>query len=411
MKTYDKGTYKVHYFRTHAISGMSIYEFDNCLKIMIRREFLDNKTDLVFYHFKISKNKLNLYVTTNINKSIRRISPQRLECIINWQMPVFNKGRKIRGIFYPHFKKFLYSWLIKKGFKLPRIKNFTNISLEQIFCLCNYTFYSQLKDKELLSMVRPCFLKSALESKDYSQFCRRLVGYNKKFLRRLVSKNFFDQEKLLTYYILRGLVIPENYRFIKSIRFHNGIRVFYLQKKIRSIRKFLRNFSKKRVEILFSKRVNLFVLDDAVRQWEEKSNHLILPKNPKSINELHDYISQEYRKLRFNKKGLKESVWWKLDNEQIGDLIVKVARTNYDLIDWGQTMNNCIAGYQNSDSTLLGLYRDNDLVYNIEISHNDIRQFYAECNRKPDKKDEKRFIEFFKKKRGEFINDQTRVIR
>lgn len=71
-----------------------------------------------------------------------------------------------------------------------------------------------------------------------------------------------------------------------------------------------------------------------------------------------------------------------------------IPQTNIDLAEWSNQMKNCISGYaqqaKKAEVLLLGVKKDNKLLYNIEITKlGKIRQFMAKSNSKPDPKVEK----------------------
>ena len=75
--------------------------------------------------------------------------------------------------------------------------------------------------------------------------------------------------------------------------------------------------------------------------------------------------------------------------------------------EWGEKMTNCIASYKNSSSTLLGIYRNNELIYNLEIKEGVIRQFRAKHNQNPKIEDKKKFEQFFNRFNKKLMEDKN----
>lgn len=147
-------------------------------------------------------------------------------------------------------------------------------------------------------------------------------------------------------------------------------------------------------------------LRDTAMQWSEKSDKIVIPNNIKSLVEMHDFVSLEYRKLsgddfplQFNEEVMA------IDGAELEDgLKLKLPRTNFELVHWGQKMHNCIGGYGRSMNRsegkqwLLGVYKDGDLKYNIEVQGKSVRQFYSHHNGSADPKDKAIVMKFLAEK-------------
>jgi hypothetical protein len=105
-----------------------------------------------------------------------------------------------------------------------------------------------------------------------------------------------------------------------------------------------------------------------------------------SFKELHDALSRDQRKLREPEVPVAYRKRGKALAGEYGDYRIVAPRTTYDLIDWGQDMNNCIGGYGYAASTgtslLYGVYQGSTLLGNMEINpkNGDIRQLLGKHN-------------------------------
>lgn len=90
---------------------------------------------------------------------------------------------------------------------------------------------------------------------------------------------------------------------------------------------------------------------------------------------------------------------------------IVVAKDNHQLIEWGKYMSNCIASYANRTGTsLIALYRGEEMLYNIEIVNGEIRQMRARFNNMPDPKDQKTFTTYFEKFMEQLDTTKTPVV-
>lgn len=78
----------------------------------------------------------------------------------------------------------------------------------------------------------------------------------------------------------------------------------------------------------------------------------------------------------------------------VDDYVWVIPQTNIDLADWSNKMKNCISGYaqraKKGEVLLLGVQKDEKLLYNIEIKSGKVIQFMAKSNSRPDPKVEKK---------------------
>ncbi len=101
-----------------------------------------------------------------------------------------------------------------------------------------------------------------------------------------------------------------------------------------------------------------------------------LPSRWKNIKELHDNISRQYRDIKaaVSNSDIKYSpeTWELLNEVRVEDMVIRLPIETAELSRWGKIMKNCIAGRGDDaakgSSIILGVYKKNSLIYNIEIS-------------------------------------------
>lgn len=115
----------------------------------------------------------------------------------------------------------------------------------------------------------------------------------------------------------------------------------------------------------------------------------IIGKKPKSFNEIHDRASTYLTKLKTPKFYLKQDFLYELDNTMAGEFIIKIPKTNYDLIDIGLSLNNCVGNGSYAKNIfshklfVITLSKDNKVVWCISLNNRfDIREISGINNKK-----------------------------
>jgi hypothetical protein len=147
-----------------------------------------------------------------------------------------------------------------------------------------------------------------------------------------------------------------------------------------------------------------YLYTDSAEIYFKHHTEIELPKAPKTIVELHDYLSGEQAKLRHKNRPIPLSDKLKeIDGAKVDDLEIEVARDTHTLVHWGQKMKHCIGSYADraleGDYVLLGLKKDGQLVYNISLYRGTIDQFKGFANKYPSPEDERKVVNFLKEKK------------
>lgn len=107
------------------------------------------------------------------------------------------------------------------------------------------------------------------------------------------------------------------------------------------------------------------------------------------LTELNDFFIKELDRYKNNFKLLIEKNYpelFKLNQTKITDeLTLVVPEINKELIEWGQSLNHCIGGYGQrivaGECYCIAVYKNNEVIYTLELLKNKIRQFRGQNNR------------------------------
>jgi hypothetical protein len=198
--------------------------------------------------------------------------------------------------------------------------------------------------------------------------------------------------------LLRGLVSTDRLKRIcdSGDTMHTDGYTFHR----RYVRSFLKMFQPETIERWFTEKYasgcsGSMYLYDAARMWDQlPPEHRVLPRT-RDLVEIHNELSIAQRrmiqsdfKLNFQKPVLK------LDGEEVEDMVLRVPKTNYELIEWGQRMSNCIASYSRRTSKLVGVERKGELTYCVEIHDGRVNQFLGKYNQDPNASDRTAIVKF-----------------
>jgi hypothetical protein len=238
----------------------------------------------------------------------------------------------------------------------------------------NGLFTKYLRQNSIKVLIRGCF------------------GNHGKVLTKAVIEQLKDGSGVLTTGLLFKGILPVDYiQKIVQGRDHHG---FIIKTNIETLRKFFKEFDQRRVLkwVENRKRWDSTLIDTARMYLEYKDSIQNIPVDG-TIEEIHNYISKEQRKVKtpnfifeYSDKQLK------MDGLIIDDLRIELPKDSYTLIDYGQKMSNCIGSYAHyvagKQGVLLGIYKDNVLTYNVEIQKSGhVNQFYTARNQSAPKED------------------------
>jgi hypothetical protein len=215
------------------------------------------------------------------------------------------------------------------------------------------------------------------------ELAKKVFGFSSAWAIR-EAKNCLLNGEMPMSYIVKGL-IPVDY--IKQLPLNS--QGPYLTTHKAGFRKFLRQYHPDTILKWLTDRplseygIPYRQLFDAIYIWNRLPEELrVLPRNTTDIREIHDHYSMVQRKMEQSDFKLNiNKRMEKIDKHIINNMQLVVPKTNYELIEWGNKMSNCIASYaRRSSSELLGIKENGELKYCIEIHNNTVMQFKAKYN-------------------------------
>jgi hypothetical protein len=339
---------------------------------------------------KIKDGKINCYISNKgilgskeplkwINCNIK----QQFTQMFNWIKMKKTTEKRIHLIFKTFFKrhKLKFNVSISPSF-LPDVEK----------CIIRNTY----------PLVRDFKFNVALDAR-YTKYLRQ------NSVKKLIRYCFGNHGKILTKAVINGLQtsptpsgILTNGLVLKGL-----LPIDYLQKlfqkdiifrvvnveRAKDIRSFLSLFPPQKIyKWVDSQYLNQMFADTAKMYLEYKDRIQNIPIDG-TIQQIHDYISKELRKVRdpnfifeYSKKQQK------IHGLVVDNLRIELPIDRDTLVDYGQIMKNCVGSYsyyiQSGQGLILGVIKDGQLTYNVEIEKDGVvNQFYAARNQPANKED------------------------
>lgn len=320
--------------------------------------------------------------------------------------------------------KFMWEKCNEYGYEIPKV-NFKNTTVGEMVLLAKYPIVGQLFKNQITSRYEgrggrrhysyqkkvydfpKLFCEPLRKSEQFEELVYRICLSKNPKMRKYIGRYASEEKFSLIWlaYCLRGLVpIEYLYDIYDTCDQYGAVEQDLSERlhpmdarhEIVAYRKLLKNYTPRRI-LKFIKEGKFWMhLKDTTRQWIEHADKIILPEKPKSFKELHDEVSRQYRLVKTAYQKIKKTKFMEhLDGKEVDDFRIKVAESNHELIEWGEQMHNCIASYANrKDCILLGIFKENTLIYNIEIKNGKIKQFYGKRNSAPVSSDKAKLSEF-----------------
>lgn len=124
--------------------------------------------------------------------------------------------------------------------------------------------------------------------------------------------------------------------------------------------------------------------------------------------EIYDYLNREHHKLQDPEVDLEIEKnfpeFWILNDTEIDEFRLLFPKTNYDLKEWTNIMQNCIGTYdkrvKSKHCVVFAVMNKNtnEMLYNVEIANKHVVQFNSRGNRPPDSSDRKKVCSLLKEK-------------
>lgn len=249
-----------------------------------------------------------------------------------------------------------------------------------------------------------------LKEKQLKVALKRSFGSSGKVITRIILDNakMGDFNPFVTGYLCKGLVPIDKLQdyLINARTTENNYRL----PQLKLFKEFIRALPPaKRVQFLNETGFRGWRFKDTVEQWNYPSSNdgrgrihnerLPFPEKIRTCEELHDYFSELISNIKNPTiKFTYKEKYMAVDNAVVDDMTIVLPKDSKELKNWGKQMHNCVGGYDNKieseTSLILGVLKNNDLTYNIEIRFGNIHQFFAACNKPADENDKDKIIAF-----------------
>jgi hypothetical protein len=124
--------------------------------------------------------------------------------------------------------------------------------------------------------------------------------------------------------------------------------------------------------------------------------------------EIYDYLNREYNKLKDPEIDLEVEKnfpeFWSLNDTEVDDFRFLLPKTNYDLKEWSNIMQNCIGGYhsrvKSKNCIVFAIMNKNtnEMIYNVEIANKHVVQFVTRGNKQAKNDDKNKICSLLKEK-------------
>lgn len=377
-----------------------------------------------------------IYYESNVNKGNNKNSYRVIKIIIfkvkNNRLIVYKKihnGRIINvtnlynlGLikqFAPIFK----SWCRRKGFVFKKRwnKKYDVLSLQRLFL--SYPSLENLLSIGNISYVWriPTFLTNHLKHDNIglNSLLKKICGSDSNTIKSLIINNKKDLllDRICDIFILKKKLTVDQ---LKNVSFRKNYyagqeSLTFSIKMQRVAKKFIKNFHSDTIYNWLkigneAKYKSLFF--DTLLMFNQCPNEFIFP-NTNNIKEIHDNFVEQFRRIKDKPVSYKKSVtkYNKINNIEFNGIKIEIPEDSVKLKNYGEMMHNCIYGYKDlmkdGRILLLGIYKDNELKYNISINGKQIEQFYGYRNSSPEPEDYNLVLN--KLKEMEIINDNRNI--
>lgn len=263
-----------------------------------------------------------------------------------------------------------------------------------------------------------------VERKSLEDILNLTFGFTAKKLRKLAIQSVFNEnENFLNFkFFLIGeafkdVLHPDNFYDVIENKLLNTAhldvdshRKFNLFIKDYTIEKNGSYNQKKTLNLLKSAEKNRDILINIAAYYcelKEKINlDLRIIELVNDAQVIFEYLRKEHRKLEDPEIDLKVQSnypeYYQLHDIEVGKFRFLMPKTNYDLREWTNIMQNCIHSYHKrvlDKSCIVFALLDkdsNEMVYNIEISRNTVVQFNGRGNRAAKNEDKREVCKFLK---------------
>lgn len=405
--------------RENSGKTISVYDFGDCLSISRlnysftknngKTEFNKDRQSSVF-KIKFKNGKINVYkiLQGDTGKAIRNKSnsPE----ILDQDIFRLNPRKKDPPIYRKRLNKVLINFFKRHGIKFKYQNNYLDNLL--ISCYPGIQGFD-LKDKSLNSIYSKYFRHG-----DIKYVIKKCFGLDGKKLVKLVCERITKDRNfdiLILGKILKGKIPIDYFYKIIDVNLTEIAKFGSQGMKFKDIREFVKYYNAERLLKLFSGNINNFYFTDTIRLFPTwilaDGNSARLPKKPKTWTEIHNIMSP-VRNININRIPMYNQITdvdlpvqerhQKIDGAEFDNFKIEFPKHSKDLSNYSDIMSNCVRGYShlilNAGCSLLGIYKNNELTYNISIYGNQIDQFLGKFNQPPESEDKNKVLDFLKNK-------------
>jgi len=346
--------------------------------------------------------------------------------------------KKKSQAYYNWLCKFTHMWLKRNGIDMPPMK-FKAVS-RAMGRLPSSHYLPRILQYATYPMIRDLYVHEKMPwlwgaTKELSPHLRKhrsirtltkaIFGYSSRFLigeMRSVMHRQEGRARKKDHIIRLGIAlkgrIPVDYwpRIINAL---NNSKIFtYLNGNLaEEMKAFFKLFSSERILAMLTStyterswvgeeqtRYAIGYLYDTIRNWYEFRDKITIPHDIVNLAKIHDYVSMEYRKLQNANHEIKlPKVYNDLHGKMVKNMSILIPKCTHDLIEWGQTMNNCIGGYGNEvlqgQTLCMAVLKEGEMIYNLEVRNKRVTHFLASRNSEPNPKDKELVCSYLKKQK------------
>lgn len=329
--------------------------------------------------------------------------------------------------YYNWLCKFTYKWLKRNHVAIPKMRfgimpRHKGRQPESLYMsrLLQYAVYPMVKDMYMYEGIpflwgRPKELSPYLRKhRSIRALTKGIFGYSSTYLVDVVKRTMTSsaEHRPVVDYIklgiaLKGMIPVDYWPRIGQVLDQAQMYSYQDTDTVKALKEFFKQYPQERILAILTstyKDVNyqgtantkyaIRYLYDTLRNWYQFRDKINIPKDIVNLSKLHDFMSIEYRKLQSANHEIKiPREYSELQGKMIHNMSILLPKQTHDLIEWGQTMHNCIGGYGESirsgRTMCMALLKEGKMTYNLEIRNKQVIQFHAYRNHQPDPNDEK----------------------
>lgn len=245
---------------------------------------------------------------------------------------------------------------------------------------------------------------SGLRAFTVQEMTARIFGESPRQLQAAVAEslvkgsNFINIDNLTLASLLRGYLPPNSLAEILRMKLHERNMIQQVDKhSANHVRLLLRRFNTQRLMRLVQSVVEIphgeMLLRDSANQYADARKHhpdtvMDLNKQFRSVQELHESVTREYRKLKNVNQEVHHSddLVESLSSIELPDGAQLIwPGCTHDLMNWANEMNNCIYSYGKDAAAgrsllLAVLDRSGKMIINIMVRGKNVIQCYGNSN-------------------------------